>query len=158
MPHGTPPRALPVRIPRSRTGKWVRARYVAEFHEIKRRYVEWEIIGPPEIRDVDPGARYFSPHVILRQDERAPELQPMIDALEAFLVRLFLRRYVTYYARRGRFAAMNGAARLFAEGERVARRADRVETTSLAGAGPAFAQNWLLLAEREAETSETKAE
>ena len=81
-------------------------------HEIKARYAEWEIIGPPEIRDVDPSARYFSPHVKLRQDERAPEL---IDALEAFLVQLFLRRYVTYCARRGRFAAMNGAARLFAE-------------------------------------------
>ena len=36
-------------------------------------------------------------------------------ALEAFLVRLFLRRYVTYCARRRRFAAMNGAVRLFAE-------------------------------------------
>ena len=29
------------------TGKWVRARYVAERHEIARRYAEWEIIGPP---------------------------------------------------------------------------------------------------------------
>jgi hypothetical protein len=31
------------------TDKWVRARYVAELHEIAR-YVEWEIVGPPEIR------------------------------------------------------------------------------------------------------------
>jgi hypothetical protein len=27
------------------TGKWVRARYVAELHEIAR-YVEWEIVRP----------------------------------------------------------------------------------------------------------------
>ena len=47
--------------------------------------------------------------------ERPPELQPAIDALEVFLAQLFLRRYITYCARRRRFAAMNGAARLFAE-------------------------------------------
>ncbi len=38
------------------------ARYRAERHEIAARYAEWEIIGPPEIRDVDPDARYFTPH------------------------------------------------------------------------------------------------
>jgi hypothetical protein len=27
------------------SGKWVRARYVAERHELSARYVEWEIIG-----------------------------------------------------------------------------------------------------------------
>jgi hypothetical protein len=45
------------------TGKWVRARYRAERHVIAERYkhTEWEIIGPPEIRDTDPSARYFSP-------------------------------------------------------------------------------------------------
>ena len=32
------------------TGRWVRARYVAERHEIAERYAEWEIIGPPEVR------------------------------------------------------------------------------------------------------------
>ncbi len=47
--------------------------------------------------------------------EPPPELQPAIDAAEAFLVAVFLRRYVTYCARRGRFAAMNGAARLYSE-------------------------------------------
>ena len=43
------------------TGKWVRARYVAERHEIAARYGKWEIIGPPEIREVDPDPRSFSP-------------------------------------------------------------------------------------------------
>ena len=105
-----------------RTGKWVRARYVAELHEIKQRYVEWEIIGPADIRDVDPEARYFAPNFnammnaeMRRFRERPPELQPMLDGAEAYLVQLFLRRYITYCARRRRFAAMNGAARLFAE-------------------------------------------
>ena len=50
-----------------------------------------------------------------RYSERPPELQPAIDAAEAFLFSVFLRRYVTYCARRGRYAAMNGAVRLFAE-------------------------------------------
>jgi len=41
------------------SGKWVRARYVAERHELSARYVEWEIIGPPELRLPSGGA--FSP-------------------------------------------------------------------------------------------------
>ena len=32
------------------TRKWVKARYVAEQHEIAARYAEWEISGPPELR------------------------------------------------------------------------------------------------------------
>ena len=40
----------PFRYRDPRTGKCIRARYVAELHEIKQRYVEWQIIGPPEIR------------------------------------------------------------------------------------------------------------
>ena len=44
------------------TGKWVRARYVAELHEIKQRYAQWEIIGAPEIREVSSDTRYFTPH------------------------------------------------------------------------------------------------
>jgi len=110
------------------TGKWVRARYRATPQEIARRYAEFEITGPPEIRAIDQGTRYFNPHFRLmtnselRQfNEHPPELQPhratppAIDAVEASLVQLFLRRYITYCARRRRFAAMNGAARLFAE-------------------------------------------
>ena len=113
---------FPFRYRDERTGKWVRARYVAAFHEIAPRHAEFEIIGPAEIRDVNPDARYFAPHFnammnaeMRRFRERPPEIEPAIDALEAFLVRLFLRRYVTYCARRRRFATMNGAARLFAE-------------------------------------------
>ena len=113
---------FPFRYKDPRTGKWIRARYVAELHEIKQRHAEFEIIGPPEFRDVDPEARYFAPHFNAMMDaemrrfrERPPELQPAIDALESFLLQVFLRRYITYCARRRRFAAMNGAARLYSD-------------------------------------------
>jgi hypothetical protein len=103
-----------------RTGKWIRARYLAELHEIKQRYAEFEIIGAPEIRDVNPDARYFAPDFNAKMNaemrrfrERPPELQPVMDTLEVFLVQLFLRRYITYCARRRQYAAMNGAARLY---------------------------------------------
>lgn len=32
------------------TGKWVKARYAAERTQIIARYVEWEVIGAPEMR------------------------------------------------------------------------------------------------------------
>jgi len=47
--------------------------------------------------------------------ERQSDLQPTLEAAEAFLLAVFRRRYVSYCAKRGRFAAMNGAARLYAE-------------------------------------------
>ena len=103
------------------SGKWIRARYVATREEIEQRYTEWEILRPAEIRDVDPKARYFTPHshplnaALRRYSERPPELAPAIDSAEAFLLAVFLLRYVTYCARRGRYAAMNGAARLHAD-------------------------------------------
>ena len=59
-----------------------------------------------------PAARYFTPLAALT--EVPPYPQPALDALEAFLLQLFLRRYITYCARRRKFAAMNGAARLYA--------------------------------------------
>jgi hypothetical protein len=116
------------------TGKWIRARYVAERHEIAERYVEWEIIGPPEIRSG--GASMFSPWAKLARGPAAhlppveepppdhgptpdpPPVEqppPIEDQLERFLVLVFVRRYVTYCARRRRFAQMEGAARLHAK-------------------------------------------
>ena len=112
------------------TGKWVRARYRAELHEIAARFAEFEIVGPPEIRNVDPDARYFSPHVGAAPGKHRPVKDPTegitpvkeppdedpatLDGLERFLLLVFLRRYITYCARRQRYAAMNGAARLYA--------------------------------------------
>lgn len=109
-----------------RTGKWVRARYRADRDEIAARYAEWEIIGTAEVRDVEPDARYFTPYAspldaaLRRSNERPPELQPAIDAAEAILLTIFLRRYVTYCARRARYAAMNGAAELLTEVRSIA--------------------------------------
>jgi hypothetical protein len=43
-------------------------------------------------------------------------MPPAIDATERFLLRVFLRRYITWCARGRRFAQMEGAARPYAEG------------------------------------------
>jgi len=149
---------FPFRYRDPRTGKWVRARHRAERHEIAERYGEWEIIAPAEIRDVDEDTRYFTPHrspldaELRRYSERPPELRPAIDAVEAFLLAVFLRRYITYCARRRRYAAMNGAALLYCD----LRFGGYVETTSPAGAGPVSARNRLLLAPREADAREAE--
>ena len=53
--------------------------------------------------------------------ERPPQINPhlerppAIDSVECFLTTLFLRRYVTYCARRRCYAQMQGAARLLSE-------------------------------------------
>ena len=61
----------PFRFRDQLTGKWVRARYLAERHEIAARYAEFEITGPPEIREVDADARYFNPQRGERQTDTA---------------------------------------------------------------------------------------
>ena len=113
----------PFRFRDPRTGKWVRARYVATRAELASRYREWEIIGPPEIRG-DAPVQMFQPELprIGAGCSDAPlELQPhlamppRIDATEGLLLRVFLRRYITWCARRSRFAALNGAAILYRE-------------------------------------------
>ena len=43
------------------TGKWVKARYLAERHEIAARYADWEIIGLAEIRHGDDWGAGFNP-------------------------------------------------------------------------------------------------
>jgi hypothetical protein len=110
-----------------RTGRWIRARYRAERNEIASRYAEFELVGTPEIREVDPDDRRFSPHSGVLPSPTGPfasaqegsdltqDATPIIDpaslgGLERFLLLVFLRRYVTYCARRHRYAAMNGAA------------------------------------------------
>ncbi|HSU90669.1 MAG TPA: hypothetical protein VLI44_04420 [Sporolactobacillaceae bacterium] len=42
-------------------------------------------------------------------------MPPRIDATESYLLGVFLRRYITWCARRRRFAQMQGAARLYRE-------------------------------------------
>ena len=112
----------PFRYRNSRSGRWINARYKATREEIAGRYAEWEIIGPAEIRKGGGGA--FNPfrvipHSTLTQlEEPAPQIDPhlmdppTVDALECHLALIFLRRYVTYCARRRSYAQMQGAARL----------------------------------------------
>lgn len=93
------------------TGKWVKARYLAERHEIAARYEEWEIIGAPEVRE-GKLAGYFRPFAPAKSQLSNVERSPMLDDAERSLALVFLRRYVTYCARRRQFAQMEAAARL----------------------------------------------
>jgi len=54
---------FPFRFRDPRTGKWIRARYVAELPEIQQRCSEWELIGPPEVWHVPDETRFnhFNP-------------------------------------------------------------------------------------------------
>jgi hypothetical protein len=95
---------FPFRYRNPVTGGWVRARYVATREEIAKGNAEWEIIGSPEIRDVDSHARYFSPwgvsaHTeVMHMSEPAPKINPHLDqppgtdAAERFLVTRYLSR------------------------------------------------------------------
>lgn len=52
---GDQPLELLLRYRNRLTGKWINgALYVAKRHGIAARYADWEIIGPPGIREVDP--------------------------------------------------------------------------------------------------------
>ena len=50
---------FPFRYRDARTGRWVKARYMATREEIAARYDVWEITGPGEVRR--PRSGYFNP-------------------------------------------------------------------------------------------------
>src|SRR6476620_2182933 len=88
------------------TGKWVRARYRASVQDIAARYATWEITGPV-VRPASPSTGFdpFRKLVAHAEWARLSEAPPDVaaqpaDALEGALLELFLRRYVTYCARR----------------------------------------------------------
>ena len=115
------------------TGRWVRARYKATREEIAATgYAEWEITGPSEIRDPQTGGRYFHPFPIMshaelmRALEPQPDMMPAVDAIEALLVRVFLRRYVTWCARTNRHDCVPSVARPY----RSLARADSLHLTN----------------------------
>ena len=110
-----PKELFPFRYRDELTGKWVRASYLAERHEIAERYKEWEITGSPEIRG-DGGYSYFRPYP-LAQPAVVDNIQrdPGLDRDERYLVLLSLRRYVTYCVRRGKTGPAAGAAALWRE-------------------------------------------
>jgi hypothetical protein len=114
------------------TGKWVRARYKAEKHEIADRHAEWEITGPGETRRrgglgsaftpwaAPPVAQLIAPHprpLGQRYLELGPHRRkpPGIDARERQLVGVFLRRLIVWEARRGRLDQVRNAADLLVD-------------------------------------------
>jgi hypothetical protein len=106
----------PFRLRDAVTGKWYRARWVAELHEIEK--LGGVVDGEPEIRERTDGAGfqpYRNPPKPIDRVELHPHRAPGIDAFECGLTRLFLRRYVTYCTRRGRYAQASGAAALWRE-------------------------------------------
>lgn len=108
------------------SGTWIKAGYKATIEDIRARYAEWMIAGEPEMRGsvqsmFNPHPRWTDDAVTAPAGPDAELLsiglaqQPELDCLEAFLVATFLRRYVTYCARRRRYGAMQGAAKLLSE-------------------------------------------
>lgn len=106
----------PFKLRHERTGRWYRARWHASLEEIERlggevcgAEVTYRPLGstsnfmravpPPEL-----GRLQMHPHW---------ESPPAIDGFERALLRVFLRRYVTWCVRRRSFAAAQGAAALF---------------------------------------------
>ena len=59
----------PFRFRDQRTGKWVRARYLATLAELAARYREWEIVGLAETRG-DAPVQMFQP---APRTERPPD-------------------------------------------------------------------------------------
>jgi hypothetical protein len=106
-------RLYPFKFRDPATGCWTKSRYKATLTDIAARYAEWMIDGEPEIRGSIP-ATSFNPY------PKAPPLTrsdvdvdvQLRDQVERFLAAYFLRRYITYCARRRRWAAMQDAAAL----------------------------------------------
>ena len=46
----------PFRFRHPLTGEWVRARHKMQVPELQRHYSDWEIVGVPEIRSVQPAS------------------------------------------------------------------------------------------------------
>ena len=57
----------------------MRVRYRAERREIERRYAEYEITGPAEVREVDVGVRAFTPHAGFAPTAHRPIKDPPKD-------------------------------------------------------------------------------
>ena len=102
-------------------GQWVKARSRATEEVIAERHPLYELLDA-EIRNVsdDPfadsmarfGGGFPLPYVRAPVVRESLELHPPLDADERVLAGIFLRRYVTWCARRRRYAQMQGAANL----------------------------------------------
>lgn len=97
------------------TGKWYRARWKATLEEIAAN--GWKVDGPPETTTVSGTTSGFMRN--LGADNRPPApldnvAVPDASEDERRLARAFLRRYVTYCARRGLERQARGAEALWA--------------------------------------------
>ena len=110
---GTSLLLYPFRLRDALTGKWYRARWKAELHDIEK--LGGIVDGEPEIRERTDWGSGFAPHREPPKPVDALELRPRLDAFERGLTRVFLRRLVTYYTRCGRYAQASGAAQLWRE-------------------------------------------
>ena len=75
---------------------------------------------PDEVQGRDDHGRGFNPFPLMTAAElakfrvdQAPDMTPTLDDKERWISRIFLRRYVTWCARSGRFASADGAKRLY---------------------------------------------
>ena len=91
------------------TGRWKRARQRATLADIKRQHADWEPIIELDYRTGE--AEVMNPFARLGYDA-ALDMHPQLEAAERALAACFLRRYVTYCARRRAFDAMLDAAAL----------------------------------------------
>ena len=86
----------------------------ASLADIAARHERWRVTGDAELGKGEGDT--FKPWNALPWrtgpllSDPESDLYPEIDDAERFLAMQFLRRYVTYRARRGRWASMNGAA------------------------------------------------
>jgi hypothetical protein len=114
----------PFRYREARTGKWLRARYVATREDIAARYAAWAIDGPAEVRNLSgEHTSGFMAHARISPSsapkcEANTDMQPGAESLhevETFLLCVFLRRYATWCLRTRRYAQAQGAGRLARE-------------------------------------------
>jgi hypothetical protein len=109
----------PFRLRNARTGKWYRARWKAPMDEIAK--LGGVVDGPAEVHEhlgATSGFQAYRPPVAAAESLAFDPCRVVPDQLcddERFLARLFLRRYVTYCARRDLRARAAGAAALWRE-------------------------------------------
>jgi hypothetical protein len=93
---------FPLPIPRSGVRSMGQGALRAERHEIAARHApgEWEIIGSPEVRDVDPNVRYFSPWRFTPHAEAMPvfKARTLVESSSSSPRQSALRRNLVHIA------------------------------------------------------------
>lgn len=118
MTDAPPPTVLyPFKLRHERTGRWYRARWHASLEEIER--LGGEVCGAAITCRSLGNTSNFMRGVVSPPETGRLQMHPhweapaAIDEFERALVRVFLRRYVTWCVRKRGFAAAQGAAALY---------------------------------------------